>query len=315
MVSGANPLAISCGLDVQATNSELYFSGTGALFYITTGNTVRIHGFQAYGNNVAGTYFVELVSANSLDQIYDNGIVNFGDLATGSGAGIYVNADSNSLTITKNVISGYGTPILSNGPMDTAHIYDNQLSSTVSRCVDLSNAGGAVTMQIQHNNATCVGGAMRIQGAGEYFIDDNEYEIGASVTNANSAAFEFLGSGAVYATRNRCTLASHASYCIWFGAGTSNNYSLLAQTKSNGHTVAAIGSADGTLNLSSTAAGYTQFAHNTATTGLVYASAIGPFINGPAIAPSGSCPTNGVWVFSQDGHATFCASGTWATKI
>jgi hypothetical protein len=36
---------------------------------------------------------------------------------------------------------------------------------------------------------------------------------------------------------------------------------------------------------------------------------------GPATAPSGSCPANGVWVFSQDGHATFCASGTWVTKL
>ena len=36
---------------------------------------------------------------------------------------------------------------------------------------------------------------------------------------------------------------------------------------------------------------------------------------GPATAPSGSCSPNGAWVFSQDGHATFCASGTWVTKI
>ena len=38
-------------------------------------------------------------------------------------------------------------------------------------------------------------------------------------------------------------------------------------------------------------------------------------IIGPATAPSGSCSVNGRWVFSQDGHATFCASGTWVTKI
>jgi hypothetical protein len=36
---------------------------------------------------------------------------------------------------------------------------------------------------------------------------------------------------------------------------------------------------------------------------------------GPATAPTGSCATNGAWVFSQDGHATFCAGGTWITKI
>jgi len=36
---------------------------------------------------------------------------------------------------------------------------------------------------------------------------------------------------------------------------------------------------------------------------------------GPATAPSGSCTVNGEWVFSKDGHSTFCASGTWTTKI
>lgn len=36
---------------------------------------------------------------------------------------------------------------------------------------------------------------------------------------------------------------------------------------------------------------------------------------GPATAPTGGCSTNGAWVFSQDGHATFCAAGTWTTKI
>jgi hypothetical protein len=42
-----------------------------------------------------------------------------------------------------------------------------------------------------------------------------------------------------------------------------------------------------------------------------------PSITGPATAPSGACSTAGQWVFSQDGHATFCpsAGGTWATKI
>ena len=36
---------------------------------------------------------------------------------------------------------------------------------------------------------------------------------------------------------------------------------------------------------------------------------------GPTAAPTGTCPSNGAWVFSQDGHATFCADGTWTAKI
>jgi hypothetical protein len=39
------------------------------------------------------------------------------------------------------------------------------------------------------------------------------------------------------------------------------------------------------------------------------------YYTGPAVAPSGACSTNGLWVFSQDGHATVCLGGTWTTKI
>ena len=44
---------------------------------------------------------------------------------------------------------------------------------------------------------------------------------------------------------------------------------------------------------------------------------IGYQMIGPAAAPSGTCNIAGAWVFSQDGHATFCPSsgGTWTTKI
>jgi hypothetical protein len=44
-------------------------------------------------------------------------------------------------------------------------------------------------------------------------------------------------------------------------------------------------------------------------------SVTSPLYYGPSAAPSGSCSTKGAWVFSQDGHASFCAGGTWVTKI
>jgi hypothetical protein len=60
------------------------------------------------------------------------------------------------------------------------------------------------------------------------------------------------------------------------------------------------------------------FAHTgstgTATVVMPNISVPGSYI-GPSTAPSGSCAANGAWVFSQDGHATFCASGIWTTKI
>ena len=40
-----------------------------------------------------------------------------------------------------------------------------------------------------------------------------------------------------------------------------------------------------------------------------------PYQMGPVAAPSGACAVSGAWVFSQDGHATFCNAGTWVTKI
>jgi hypothetical protein len=36
---------------------------------------------------------------------------------------------------------------------------------------------------------------------------------------------------------------------------------------------------------------------------------------GPVSAPTGPCSTNGEWVLSRDGHATFCSSGRWVRKI
>jgi hypothetical protein len=39
------------------------------------------------------------------------------------------------------------------------------------------------------------------------------------------------------------------------------------------------------------------------------------FSVGYTTAPSGACAVNGLWILSEDGHATFCASGTWVTKI
>jgi hypothetical protein len=38
-------------------------------------------------------------------------------------------------------------------------------------------------------------------------------------------------------------------------------------------------------------------------------------LRGPAAAPTGSCTVAGQWVFSQDGHASACISGSWVVKI
>lgn len=38
-------------------------------------------------------------------------------------------------------------------------------------------------------------------------------------------------------------------------------------------------------------------------------------VTGPAKAPTGRCSAAGQWVFSQDGHATFCNGSSWVPKI
>jgi hypothetical protein len=40
-----------------------------------------------------------------------------------------------------------------------------------------------------------------------------------------------------------------------------------------------------------------------------------PSILGPLTAPAGPCTTKGAWVFSQEGHATYCNGSVWVTKI
>lgn len=64
----------------------------------------------------------------------------------------------------------------------------------------------------------------------------------------------------------------------------------------------------------SQAAGVISFDGATAQDGTAQVN-FGSFLGQPATAPSGACTVDGLWVFSQDGHATFCAAGTWTTKI
>jgi hypothetical protein len=36
---------------------------------------------------------------------------------------------------------------------------------------------------------------------------------------------------------------------------------------------------------------------------------------GPATEPTGACPTNGIWQFTQDGHASVCLASVWTQKF
>jgi hypothetical protein len=41
----------------------------------------------------------------------------------------------------------------------------------------------------------------------------------------------------------------------------------------------------------------------------------GSGFSGPATAPTGACPRNGVWLPSDDGKMSFCKSGTWEVAV
>jgi hypothetical protein len=70
----------------------------------------------------------------------------------------------------------------------------------------------------------------------------------------------------------------------------------------------------GAVDVGNGTAGNKSGTINAATGNFTSGIATGSYL-GPATAPTGSCPTNGAWVFSQDGHASFCAAGAWTTKI
>ena len=69
-------------------------------------------------------------------------------------------------------------------------------------------------------------------------------------------------------------------------------------------------SAPGSLSAGSTAQLTVDSSGNMNTSGKIGAA----LYTGPATAPSGGCTAIG-WVFSQDGHATFCNGSMWVTKI
>lgn len=126
----------------------------------------------------------------------------------------------------------------------------------------------------------------------------------------------------VYATTQLCPNLSSGQFCIstvgvdqatsydaigldfeYVGAGSTSNEAFLNFTNSTTVPITMFGTGDVAIGYASTQAD----------PGVPLA--VNGAMIGPVSAPSGACTTNGAWAFSQDGHATFCASGTWTTKI
>lgn len=104
------------------------------------------------------------------------------------------------------------------------------------------------------------------------------------------------------------TLNAGGTYVDRLSSANLRLLALGANTSSNGvvHIVSA-----------NSAAGNYQDSTWDGTTFVIPGIASSNSVIGPATAPTGTCSKAGVWVFSQDGHATYCpsAGGTWTTKI
>lgn len=150
-------------------------------------------------------------------MISENNIINFGDVATKSGAGIRIDADTPGAVIRENIINTAGSPFVVTSFTDTLNFADNYLVSSASRCIDLSNETGAATINIAHNNGACAGGMFRISNSvgGLVNLLWNEFESGLGATNANSAVFEILGGSQTIAIGNTCNPRSLANYCFY----------------------------------------------------------------------------------------------------
>jgi hypothetical protein len=141
------------------------------------------------------------------------------------------------------------------------------------------------------------------------WVGDNVFYNGTCFTRRQtgfSGLFYFQGGPSSSGTEEgQFRMSGYGSGCA--GSGTN-----LAQLKISNTGEFGVGANLSNLNGNFTGA---TFHVDPSGNGTFAGSVAAPSYLGPATAPSGSCTVNGAWAFSQDGHATFCASGTWVTKI
>jgi len=217
----------------RGNKSEIHLIGdTVNLFEFTAlAQNSEIDSLVMYGDNEANTWAVNFIGTagvvgNSI-QIKNCEIRDFGDLATGSGGGVYVQADTARLSIGHNLISGYGTGVLINAPADGLDIFDNHMSGGNMRAVDVVQSAGSATLLIRHNIMSNLNGAIRIQGTSTTYVMQNEFEGVLALTNGSSAPYEFLSPN-IYADGNYAHIAATATYCYYiadslFNLTISNN--------------------------------------------------------------------------------------------
>lgn len=140
------------------------------------------------------------------------------------------------------------------------------------------------------------------------------YTLVDSTTGGSNTAFGYMAMHDNNDGSNNVAIGANAGYS---GGNTNQHYNNSVFLGMN-----AVPSVDSLTNVILIGYGATASQSNTAVIGnsstaltVLYGSVQIPAVKGPVTAPSGSCSTSGVWVFSQDGHVSFCDGTSWTTKI
>lgn len=246
------------GLSLECNDgATIHYTGSGALFTIGASQSPRMRGCILQGNHLANTYGIQIagmVSTAAVKGVFERlAIINFGDVATASGAGIQIDTDSQAVTIANSTFSNNGAGIATTAPTDTLDIHDNLITSpagSTGPCVSLGGASGATTMQLRHNSLSCNGPAVTVNaGTGVVYLTDNEQEnqSGVSLTGAHSTAYDIVAAGGIIAVNNTCNVHANNSYCWYVADGISN--SRFSGNTVNGTNTAGFRVGSGTANI------------------------------------------------------------------
>ena len=279
-------------LTTGSYNSNLGYFGQ---YSLTTGNYNSNGGYE-------GQYSLTTGMGNS-----NLGISGQGALTTGSyNSNLGISGQGALTTGSYNTNVGFsGQHTITTGTADINVGSSGQYALTTG-AGDTNvgeNGQGAITTGAYNSNLGISGQAAITTGTGNTNVGSySQY----SLTTASYDTSEGYFAGRYIA--NGSTANQTSSNSLYLGANTRANAD--GDTNENVIGNGAIGSGSnttvlGNANVTDTYLGGSAAASVQHSAGYV----------GPATAPTGACPTNGVWVFSQDGHATICLVSVWVLKI
>lgn len=234
LITGASPLpTLGNGLRITGMGQPtINFTGTGALFTLSSSVRVELDHFQIYGTFATNTVAIRHTGAFVVGAHYHHLVIqNFGDGTTGGG--ISMECDSLGCEVGPKVVSSCLTVqvIVTGAGADTLWVHDNifgtPLGHTTGPCraVVLNSSGGATTMKVEHNNITTEGlGAIQVN-SGNVLLIQNEIETSHPIANSSNASIELLGTSQTSIIGGTVNLHSQtgATYCVYFADTVTNS--------------------------------------------------------------------------------------------